>query len=180
LDKEGEMAEYEGLVESVTVDEKVQVVIRPGKAGIPGAPELNGKVCHGATDGSIVRTEALNRVGAQVGDWVAVTRPTGLLIKNAAALLGLPMMGGIAGLAVGLWTGGLGAQGVGAAACAAAGIAVGIIVGVSIYRNLSFQNVPVVSRVLRSRAEIASMLGQKGACPSQTREGCDLCNACLR
>ncbi len=179
MDKEGDMAEYEGLVESVTADGKAQVVIRPGKAGIPGAPELTGKVCHGATDGSMVRTEALNRAGAQAGDWVAVTRPTGVLIKNAVALLGIPMMGGIAGLAVGMSTNGLGLQGVGLAVCAAAGIAVGIILGVSIYRNLSFRNVPVVSRVLRSRAELASVLGQRASSP-QKGEGCDLCNACLR
>ncbi|MBW1783004.1 MAG: SoxR reducing system RseC family protein, partial [Deltaproteobacteria bacterium] len=95
------MPRYEGLVASVDKDGKAEVIIGPDSSGIPGAsPRVNRHVCHCATDGSTLTIEALNRVGAGVGDRVIVSRDTAGLVKNAAVLLGIPLMALTAGIAL--------------------------------------------------------------------------------
>jgi len=146
------MPVYEGVVARLMADSKAEVVIRPGKAGIPGAPELTEKVCHCATNGSTVRTEALNWVGADVGDWVVVSRRAGVLMKNAVALLGMPVIGGLSGLVAG------GILFDGVASCVTAmvvsaglGLSVGLVIGATIYRRLSADEQPVIRRIIRTR-----------------------------
>jgi len=164
------MPKYEGLVERVTNDEEAEVLIKPGAQGIVGAPEVSKKVCHSASDGSFVRTETLNKAGAQVGDWVAVTHKPGVLLKNCLTLLGIPVAGGIVGLVVGMASGG------GMAMFGAAGVVLGIVGGVAIYRS-SGKNIPMITRVIKSREELASFVKEE---PVVEDNGCALCTQCIK
>jgi len=93
------MPRHEDFVATLKEDGKAEVIIQPGSMGVPGAsPQINRRVCHCATDGSTITIEALNRVGAGVGDWVSVSRNATEMIRNAALLLGIPIIGLIAGL----------------------------------------------------------------------------------
>lgn len=159
------MAQYEGFVASLARDGKAEIVIRPGTPGIVGAPELTGKVCHCASDGSSVTVEALNRVGAGVGDLVSVSRPAGRPMKNAALLLGIPLLGGMSGLAAGLILFSAFAAGITAAVFATAlGLFLGIVIGVRSYRRASENNQFVVMKIVRTRTEMATLpaKGQSG------------------
>ncbi|NVM20927.1 MAG: SoxR reducing system RseC family protein [Desulfobacterales bacterium] len=164
------MPDYEGFVASITADRKAEVIISPGVPGIPGAPEVSAKVCHCPTDGSSVTIEALNRAGAGVGDLVCISRTPGVLIKNAAALLGIPALGAILGLAAGARFAGRGAI-----AFTAVGLLLGIIVGAAIYRRLSVHNQPVISRVIRTRTQMASRFSANQSCFQDQDPTCRSC-----
>ncbi len=171
------MAQYEGLVASLTTDGKAEVVIRPGTPGIVGAPELTGRVCHCASDGSTVRIETLNGVGASPGDVVSVARASGRPMKNAALLLGVPLLGGISGVMAGLvLTSSFGAGVTAVVVTSAVGLLLGIIVGVSVYKRMSDKSQFMVTKIIRSRADIAALPAEG---PSGLRgenvscEGCD-------
>jgi hypothetical protein len=174
------MSGYEGIVTAVKEDGKTEVLIHPGSAGIPGVSmEVNNKVCHCTTDGSSIRIDVENGVGAAVGDWVLVSRETGALIKNAAALLGIPFLGGTFGifLALMLTTG----LSLGAATWiifAAGGVVVGIVVGVSVYRRVSPGSRPFIDRVIKTRSEIASMPPGEQCTVRKSDGACDACDAC--
>lgn len=151
------MPQHEGLVASLGPGGTADVVIRPGKPGIPGAPELTKKVCHSPTDGSTVRIEALNSAGAAVGDWICLSRSSGMVVKNAAVLLGIPALGAISGLVGGtIITGGLVVNVTGTIVSAALGLLLGIIIGTATYRRVSAGNQPVIDRVIMTRTEVAS------------------------
>lgn len=170
------MPDHEGFVARLTADGKAEVIIRPGMPGIPNAPEVSAKVCHCATDGSTVRIEALNRAGAGVGDWVSVSHDSGILMKNVAALLGIPALGGISGLAAGaVFTGGFAVHLTNAIIFAAAGLFLGIIIGAVVYRRLSPHNQPVISRVIRTRTETASLFNTNQSCSQNEDVSCQSC-----
>jgi len=89
----------EGFVATLKENGRAEVVIRPESAGIPGpSNRVNRHVCHCATGGSTVMIEALNGVGAEVGDYVSVRREASGLVKNAVCLLGVPLVGLILGI----------------------------------------------------------------------------------
>lgn len=160
------MAQYDAVVTSLLPNGRAEIVIRPDKPGIPDAPEISRRVCHCATDGSMVRTEALNRADAQVGDWVSVYRKPGVVMKNVAALIGFPLAGVIAGTMLGS------ALGKAAMAIAALGGGLlGIVLGVRYYRHLSEENLMVIDRVIRSREELAAFSGGRAGC----RDDCSQC-----
>ncbi|MBW2125468.1 MAG: SoxR reducing system RseC family protein [Deltaproteobacteria bacterium] len=93
------MADYEGIVASQKEAGKAEVLIRPSAEGIPGASEdINCRVCHCLAQGSQVTIDALNAVGAQVGDWVLVRRDSTALLRNAMVLIGTPLLGGLMGV----------------------------------------------------------------------------------
>jgi len=159
------MPVYEGVVASLMADGKAEVVIKPGKPGIPGAPELTEKICHSATNGSTLRIEALNRAGAQVGDWVGLSRRGTILMKNAGALLGTPLLGGISGLVVGaIFTDGFGVHWTGAVFSAALGLILGLVLGVATFRRISAHDQPVISRVIRTRRDTACVSHGNPSC----------------
>jgi hypothetical protein len=159
------MPVYEGIVASLMADGKAEVVIRPGRPGIPGAPEVSKKVCHCATNGSTVRIEALNRVDAQVGDRVGLSRKGTVLMKNAGALLGFPVLGGILGLAAGaIFTDGFEVHITGALFFAAVGLILGMVIGGVIYRRISVHDYPVISRVISTRTDTACMSHGNPSC----------------
>lgn len=170
------MAQYEGFVASLATDGKAEVVIRPGTPGIVGAPELTEKVCHCASDGSSVTVEALNRVGAGVGDLVSVSRPPGRPMRNAALLLGIPVLGGVLGFAIGIMLFAALAAGVTAAVFTTAlGLFLGIVIGVRSYRRASENNQFVVMKIVRTRTEMAA-LPAKGQSGVQAKTvSCDGC-----
>ena len=170
------MPEYEGLVSSLTADDKAEVVIRPGMPGIPGAPEVSARVCHAPTDGSAVRVEALNTARAHVGDWVSITRQSGMLMKNAAVLLGIPVLGGVSGLVAGaIFSHGFAVNVSGAVVFAAMGLLLGIVISSSTYRRMSASNQPIISRVIKTRTEVASLLNGNQSCSKNEDVGCNRC-----
>jgi len=172
------MAQYEAVVANLLPSGRAEIVIRPDKPGIPDASEIAQRVCHCATDNSMVRTEALNRAGASTGDWVAVSRKPSAVLKNVIALIGYPLVGAITGAALG--------NPMGSAAMAIialAGALLGIVLGTRSYRRLSEKNMLVIDRVIKSRDEVAAIFtgeaGSGGKDPSGCQVGCDHCNPWL-
>jgi microcompartment protein CcmK/EutM len=150
------MSLYEGFVAGLRADGKAEVVIRPDNPGIPGAPELTEKVCHRATNGSTIRIEALNRVGAGVGDWVLLSRRAGVLMKNAVVLLGIPVIGALSGVVAGaVFSDGFAFCVTATAVSAAVGLLLGLVIGVTAYRRMSADDEPVIRRIIRTRADMA-------------------------
>jgi len=174
------MPTYQGLVASVTGENRAEILITPGKQSIPGAPEVSKKVCHACTDGSTVRIEAVNRAGAEVGDWVSLTRPSGTVKKNTTALLGLPLLGAIIGAGAGLvLMVGLRVSAPSLALCALLGLLSGLTVGIRLYRRLSEQNQLVVSRIIKKRTELPTLREDKQGIARKDDTACDLCSGCV-
>lgn len=152
------MSMNEGVVATLKDDGKAEVVIQPVSAGIPGAsPRVNCHACHCITDGSTITIEALNSVGAKVGDYVSVRQLAFGLAKNAAALLGIPLMGLIVGIILGAFLtnnfsfhipGGIVAM----AICLFSGIGIGVLT----FKRVSVGNLPVIDHIIRTRLEAPS------------------------
>jgi len=168
---------HEGLVATVKEKGLAEVIIQPGSSGIPGAAqEVNSKVCHCTTDGSTITIEVENRAGADVGDLVLVDRETGALKRNVAVLLGIPALGAILGILVALLLTAVLSLGASAwTVCPAGGLVTGVIAGMVVFRRVSSGHRPFISRVIRTRLEMASMpLGEQ--CTVKKNDGsCDAC-----
>ncbi len=171
------MPHYEGLVTSLKEDGKAEVVIQPGSMGIPGAsPQVNRRVCHCATDGSTITIEALNRVGAGVGDRVFVSRDTSGLIKNASVLLGIPLLGLCAGIVLAaVITHGFAFHVTGGIVAVAASFLLGIVIGVSVFRRVSAGSWPVIDQIVKTRLGAASMSGENRCARESVGRSCDGC-----
>ena len=170
------MAEYEGIISSLRQNNRADVIIRPGSPGITGAPEISGKVCHCATDGSSLTIEVENTAGAGVGDRVLVRQETPEFLKNAGLLIGIPLCGLVAGV-VGaqLVTRGFPGSVVPGLIAILAGLAAGLGIGVTLFRrSRSPDSLPVVVHVTRSRAEQAAMAAE----PPCNRDNADACGGC--
>ncbi len=172
------MLTYEGLVTRVEVDGRAEVVIQPISSGIPGAsPRVNRNVCHCATDGSTITIEALNSVGAGVGDRVFVSRDTSGLIKNAFVLLGIPLMGLFAGIALAAFlTHGFAFHMTGGIVAFAASFLLGIVIGVSVFRRLSAGVQPFIDRIVKTEVEADSISGKNRCVGENTSSICDGCS----
>lgn len=169
------MAQYEAAVTNLLPNGRAEIVIRPDKPGIPDAQEIAQRVCHCATDNSMVRIEALNQAGASVGDWVAVSRKSSAVLKNVLALIGFPLAGAVAGGALGT---SMGREMM--AIAAFAGTVLGILLGIRSYRRWSGENMPVIDSVIKSQKEVAAFLatqtGARGKESSDCQVGCDRCH----
>jgi hypothetical protein len=152
----GKMPQYEGFVASLKGNGRAEVIIGPGKPCIPGAPEVSEKACHCPTDSSNVTIEALNRAGARPGDLVSVWRSPAALLKNAAILLGIPTIGLISGIVAGVILDQGFAVHTSGAVLVVAGLLLGIIVAVLRYRRVSADNLPVITRIIKTRLEMAA------------------------
>jgi hypothetical protein len=173
------MPKYQGVVARLMAEDKAEILIMPGEQSIPGAPEVSKKVCHECTDGSTLRIEAVNRAGAEIGDWVALTRPAGLVKKNATALIGMPLLGIFTGGGVGvLMMFGMGLPGAALVLCAAIGLLLGVMAGGKQYRALSEQNEPVINRIVEKRSELAAMRQDNQGAVQKDDTACDLCSGC--
>ena len=174
------MNKYEGIVTSLTADDKAEVLIRPGAPGIPGAPEVSKKVCHKATDNSIVRIEVLNRVSACVGDWVFLSRKAGVTRKNTGALFGIPLLGAVLGLVVAVALAkSLAVNLAVGAVCVAIGLLFGIIMGCGVYKRISAHNQIVIVQIIRSASEMVSEFGDVRSRMEKAGATCGDCTQCL-
>lgn len=169
------MAQYEAVVASLLPDGRAEIVIQPDKPGIPGAAEIAERVCHCATENSMVRMKALNRAGAMIGDLVAVQRKSSVVLKNLLFLIGFPLGGAIAGaLLGGLLSGRM------TAIVVFTGTLSGIILGVRSYRRLSGENLLVIDHVIKTRDEFTTFLADQAAAEGKDSAGCQAgCKSCM-
>lgn len=146
------MPEYEGFVACLKDNGKAEVLIRPEISGIAGAPEISRRVCHCASSSSQVAVQALNPLRAGVGDRVSVMFEPSLWLKNAAALIGVPLLGLILGLALStlIPTGTVFRIPV-EFISVFAGLSLGVAIGVVIYRRFPKGNAPLITRIIRAR-----------------------------
>jgi hypothetical protein len=150
------MPKHVGFVASLKENGKADVIIRPGMPGIPNAPEVSERVGHSPTDGSTVIVEAWNRAGAQVGDRVSVSQSPGTLRKNAVTLLGIPGMGLILGIVAGVVVyQRFDLHPTVSVIVGAAVLLLANIIAAIRYRQRSADNLPVITRIIKTRAEMA-------------------------
>jgi len=152
------MPTHEGFVATLKRNGMAEVVIQPVSAGIPGASaRVNRHVCHCVADGSTITIEALNSAGAEVGDYVSVHLDTSGLAKNAAMLLGIPLISLIAGIILAAFLTDnfsfrLGCGIVAMAVCLLSGIGIGMLT----FKRVSVGNLPVIDHIIRTHIETAS------------------------
>ncbi|OPY14882.1 MAG: Positive regulator of sigma(E), RseC/MucC [Syntrophus sp. PtaU1.Bin005] len=172
------MAQYGATVTGLLPNGRAEIVIRPDRPDIPHASEIAGRVCHCATENSIVRTEALNLAGASPGDWVSVSRKRSSVVKNVMVLVGFPCAGSMAGgiLGASMESGNL-------AIFVPAGALLGFLLGIWFYRRWSDENMPVIDSIIKTRDEVAAIFaarsGAEGKGPSGCQVGCDRCASML-
>ncbi|MFO7600363.1 MAG: SoxR reducing system RseC family protein [Candidatus Desulfacyla sp.] len=171
------MPTNEGFVATLRKDGKAEVVIQPVSSGIPGAsPWVNRHVCHCATEGSTLTIEALNRVGAEVGDYVAVFRDRSGLLRNAASLLGIPVMGLLGGIILaGFLTDGFSFRIAGGMIAMAASLFSGIGIGVLVFRRVSAGNPPVIEQIIEKGWKEGPLCSDHRIFSSESKR---VCNAC--
>jgi positive regulator of sigma E activity len=172
------MSRYEGLVTSLKEDGRAEVVIQPISSGIPGAsPRVNRHVCHCATDGSTITIEALNSVSADVGDRVVVNSDTSGLVKNAAVLLGIPLMGLFAGIALAaVFTHGFAFHMKGGIVAVASSFLLGIVIGVSVFKRTPAGGQPVIDRIVKAKVEATSVSEENRCAGENISSICDGCS----
>jgi len=173
----GPMPTNEGFVATLKKDGKAEVVIQPASSGIPGAsPRVNRSVCHCVTEGSTITIEALNSVGAEVGDYVSVRRDTSGLLKNAAALLGIPLMGLIAGIILGdVLTDGFSFRIAGGIIAMAACLFSGIAIGALTFRRVSVGTSPVIEHIIEKRWKGGPLFSGNQICSLESKRDCNGC-----
>ena len=151
------MPEYEGYIASLKEDGKAEVIVQPETSGIVGAPGVSKKVCHCASSCSQVSMEALNPLQAAVGDRVAVRVDASLLLRNAGAVIGVPVLALALGWAVSFFTPETELLGVPVRfVCLFCSLPLGIAAGVLLYRRWARKNLPSISRIIRTRQEMNS------------------------
>ena len=173
------MPQYEGTVNSINEDGNAEVVIYPDGARIPGAPQLNRR--HAPSESSKITVQALNHTGAAAGDLVSVRLEAGMLIRNAAKLLGIPLLG----LTLGIAGGGILARTLtihppGVLLLSTAGLMIGIITGVITYKRTTTQNKPVITHIIeKSAAGPGVFCDAATEFESTKRSRCSGCDACF-
>jgi hypothetical protein len=171
------MPRDEGFVATLKKEGKAEVVIQPVSSGIPGAsPRVNRHVCHCVTDGSFITIEAMNSVGAEVGDYVSVRRDTSAHIKNAAALLGVPLMGLLAGIVLaGFLTGGFSSRMAYGIVAMAACLFCGITIGALIFRRISAGNPAFIEHVIEKKWQGGPLSSSNQIFSTESNRDCNAC-----
>jgi positive regulator of sigma E activity len=170
------MPEYEGFVASIRDDRKAEVLIQPETPGIVGAPSVSAKVCHCASSSSQVTLEALNPLQAAVGDQVTIEVKVSVLIRNAGILIGTPILALAVGWVVSLLLGGSYLFGLPTTFfCVFFSLPLGVAAGVLLHRHWSKGNLPVISRIIRTREEMASVSLLFPGDLQGISQDCDLC-----
>jgi len=171
------MPTNEGFVATLRKDGKAEVVIQPVSSGIPGAsPRVNRLVCHCATKGSALTIEALNRAGAEVGDYVSVFRDRSGLLKNAASLLGIPTVGLLGGILLAAFlTDGFSFRIAAGMIVMAASLFSGIAIGVLIFRRVSAGNPPVIEQIIETGWKGGPLCSDNQVFSSESKRVCDAC-----
>jgi len=168
---------HEGIIGTLKGDGRAEVVIQPVNAGIPGAStRVNRHACHCATDGSFITIEALNGVGAEVGDLVSVRRDASALAKNAAALLGIPMAGLLTGIILAVFlTHGFSWRIAGGMIVMALCLLCGVAIGVLTFRRVSVGSIPVIEEIIEKRWKGPLLSEGAPFCPAESTKGCKAC-----
>ena len=155
------MPEYEGFVASLKEDGKAEVIVQPETSGIVGAPEVSKKVCHCASGSSQVTVEALNPVQADVGDRVAVEVKASVLIRNAGSLIATPLLALTLGWAVSLLLKDRYLFGVPITfLCMFCSLPLGVAGGLLLYKHWSRGNLSTITRIIRTRQEMATSFAE--------------------
>ncbi|MBW1908345.1 MAG: SoxR reducing system RseC family protein [Deltaproteobacteria bacterium] len=111
-----------------------------------------------------------------MGDWVSVSRNATEMIRNAALLLGIPIIGLIAGIILAAFltdgfsyhiTGGIIAM----AACLLSGIAIGVLT----IRRVSTGNPPVIEKIIEKRRPGDPLFSDRQYVLGESNKGCDTC-----
>lgn len=95
------MLEEEGVVKEVAGDKALVVTERRGECDHC----IARRACYVLDEGSEVLAQALNPVGASVGDRVKITMKEGALLKSSFFLYFIPALGLIVGSALGYYLG---------------------------------------------------------------------------
>jgi Positive regulator of sigma(E), RseC/MucC len=162
------MPEYEGFVASLGEDGRAEVLVQPERACIVGSPEASSKVCHCTSSSSQVTLEALNPLQAAVGDRVAVRVEASALMRNAGALIGIPILALILGWASSLLASDGHLFGVPLRFLLVfLSLPLGLAAGLVLYRRLSGSNVPVINRIIQRRSEMASSFAEQQEPPCE-------------
>jgi len=171
------MPRYDGIVTSLKGEDRAEVIIRPTTPGIPGTTEeVNRQVCHCVTDGSAITIEAVNVVGAGVGDWVSVRREIRAIMKNVATLLGVPVAGTTLGIVFAvIFTDNFAFRIGGGIIGIASGLLLGIVCGVLFYRKVSGESEAFIEQVIKTRSEMAAMSGEDRCPLKKLSVQCDGC-----
>ncbi|MDZ7696207.1 MAG: SoxR reducing system RseC family protein [Deltaproteobacteria bacterium] len=171
------MPRHEGFVATLKKDGKAEVVIQPVHPGVPGASSyVNRHVCHCASGGSTVTIEALNGANAEVGDYVSVLRDTSGLLKNAVALLGVPVLGLIAGVIfAAVLTDGFSSHMATGMIAIAACLIVGITIGVLIFRRISVNSDPIIENIIQKRRQGDPLFTADQLCSAEPNRDCRSC-----
>lgn len=169
-----DMPQYEGFVTKTGRKGEAEVVIQPENARIIGASNL--KVCHSASESSSICVKAENSVGAEVGDRVRIRRDGGALIKNAAALVGIPIMGLLVGLSASvILRHPLNISVSGQLFMACAGLLLGLFLGVFLYRRISGDPRLMIIQVIQGGSFTQSLTGEGLPCFQSGTSACEGC-----
>jgi hypothetical protein len=170
------MPEYEAFVASIRDDGKAEVLIQPETPGIVGAPSVSAKVCHCASSCSQVTLEALNPLQAAVGDRVTIEVKVSVLIRNVGILVGTPILALAVGWVVSLLLRGSYLFGLPTTFFSVFfSLPLGIAAGVLLYRHWSMETLPIISRIIRTRKEMASGTPLFPGDLQGIPQDCDLC-----
>jgi YHS domain-containing protein/positive regulator of sigma E activity len=151
------MPESEGIVASVSEDGEAEVVIQESELCIHCASEIEVCNCSGVSSRLVIN--ALNSIGASVGDMVSISHKPGALMKSVAIFLVIPAIGLIAGfVTVPILNQSFTMDGIRTALIAAAGLSIGIIVSVLTYRRVSADIQPIISRIIKTGLQVPSSL----------------------
>jgi YHS domain-containing protein/positive regulator of sigma E activity len=151
------MSASEGIVLETSEEGKAKVLLEASEPCIHCAEEMD--VCHCSGGSSRLIIKALNTPGASAGDLVSIGHKPGALLKSVAIFLAIPAVGLMTGFIIGAilhqrYT-------VGASTTvmlAVAGLLLGIAISVLVYRRLSADIQPFISRIIRSGLEIPSSM----------------------
>ncbi len=169
------MAQRNGLVIQVEKDGWAQVATeRKGSCDGCGP----GHNCHSCLSSSKIVTHVLNKAGAKAGDLVTVSLDSNMILKNAAVLYLLPIVGLVASALLGAglsvdW----GVSETGAAiGFGVAGLCLGFFIAVFISKRMSVDNrmTPIISRIIQPGAEYNPLLQTIG--PDSKRDMCAGCH----
>lgn len=152
------MAQRKGLVIRIEKNGWAQVATeRKGSCDGCGP----GHNCHSCLSSSKIVTPVLNKAGAKTGDLVTVSLDSDMILKNAAVLYLIPIVGLVASAVLGAglsvdW----GISETGAAiGFGGAGLCLGFLIAVFISKRMSADNrlTPTISRIIQPGAEYSPL-----------------------
>lgn len=93
------MRDSEGFVAGIARDGRAEVAVRTNDSA--NGCHSQAEHCHCSEDAGTITIRALNMAGAVVGDYVSVRFRPGAIVKSVGVLLGIPLLGLVAGALIG-------------------------------------------------------------------------------